>query len=127
MVWFGQILLYLLFYHPIYMIIGFYLHTVFRVSTEEHGLSSVISKPVSPVSWKISTLWIIGSHTGLVVLLQPLRIGKRQLREHSLSLHEVPGSSDIVVPGDHPLHGVPHHVHVDWHLEIKPAIIFRNQ
>ena len=35
----------------------------------------------------------LSPHTGLVILLEPGRVGQRQLREHSLALHEVPRSS----------------------------------
>ena len=41
---------------------------VVRVSTEEHCLSPVVSKPVSPLGRQISTLRIIGSHASLEIL-----------------------------------------------------------
>ena len=82
----------------------------------------------------------LSPHTGLVILLEPGRVGQRQLREHSLALHEVPRSSgdmqghcincdkveilqlpDVVVPRYHSLHWIPHHIDIDWHVQIKPA------
>lgn len=45
-------------------------------------------------------------------LLEPLRVRKRDVGEGLLALHVVPGCPDVVVPRDHPLHRVPHEVHV---------------
>ena len=82
----------------------------------------------------------LSPHTRLVILLEPGRVGQRQLRKHSLALHEVPRSSgeiqghcincdkveilqlpDVVVPRYHSLHWISHHIDIDWHVQIKPA------
>lgn len=54
-------------------------------------------------------------------LSEPVGVGEGEIWERSLPLHEVPGSSDVVVPRDDPLHGVANHVHVDGRGEVKSS------
>ena len=34
---------------------------------------------------------------------------------------EIPQLPDVVVPRYHSLHWIPHHIDIDWHVQIKPA------
>ena len=54
-------------------------------------------------------------------LFQPVCVRKRKIRKSSLPLYKIPGSPYIVIPGYHPLHGVTDHVHIDWHVQVKPG------
>ena len=58
-------------------------------------------------------------------LPQPVGVGKREIREGAFPLHEVPGSADVVVPRDDPLHGVADQVDVDGGGEIKSKLVCR--
>lgn len=58
-------------------------------------------------------------------LPQPVGVGKREVREGAFPLHKVPGRADVVVPRDHPLHGVADEIDVDGGGEIESELGFK--